>query len=83
MNKRIKISTTPYEGIYDSCEHEAITNVNVEPTDTTLEYSTDEINYSTTIPRIINAGTATIKIRASKENYETKKCNSDSKNRKS
>ena len=72
MNKRIKISTTPYEGIYDSCEHEAITNVNVEPTDTTLEYSTDEINYSTTIPRIINAGTATIKIRASKENYETK-----------
>ena len=72
MNKRIKISTTPYEGIYDSCEHEAITNVNVEPTDTTLEYSTDEINYSTTIPRIINAGTATINIRASKENYETK-----------
>ena len=72
MNKRIKISITPYEGIYDSCEHEAITNVNVEPTDTTLEYSTDEINYSTTIPRIINAGTATIKIRASKENYETK-----------
>ena len=72
MNKRIKISTTPYEGIYDSCEHEAITNVNVEPTDTTLEYSTDEINYSTTIPRIINAGTATIKIRASKENYGTK-----------
>ena len=72
MNKRIKISTTPYEGIYDSCEHEAITNVNVEPTDTTLEYSTDEINYSTTIPRIINEGTATIKIRASKENYETK-----------
>ena len=72
MNKRIKISTTPYEGIYDSCEHEAITNVNVEPTDTTLEYSIDGINYSTTIPRIINAGTATINIRASKENYETK-----------
>lgn len=72
MNKRIKISTTPYEGIYDSCEHEAITNVNVEPTDTTLEYSTDGINYSTTIPKIINAGTATIKIRASKENYATK-----------
>ena len=72
MNKRIKISTTPYEGIYDSCEHEAIINVNVEPTDTTLEYSTDGINYSTTIPKIINAGTATIKIRASKENYETK-----------
>ena len=46
--------------------------MNVEPTDTTLEYSTDGINYSTTIPRIINAGTATINIRASKENYETK-----------
>ena len=49
-NKTIKISVTPYEGIYDGCEHEAITNVNVEPTDTTLEYSTDGINYSTTIP---------------------------------
>ena len=46
--------------------------MNVEPTDTTLEYSTDGINYSTTIPKIINAGTATIKIRASKENYATK-----------
>ena len=71
-NKTIKISATPYEGIYDSYEHEAITNVNVEPTDAILEYSTDGINYSTTIPKIINAGTATIKIRASKENYETK-----------
>ena len=72
VNKTIKISAIPYEGIYDGNEHEAITNVNVEPTDTTLEYSTDGINYSTTIPKIINAGTATIKIRASKENYETK-----------
>ena len=71
-NKTIKISATPYEGIYDSYEHEAITNVNVEPTDAILEYSTDGINYSTTIPKIINAGTTSIKIRASKGNYETK-----------
>ena len=71
-NKTIKISVTPYEGIYDGSEHEAIINVNVEPTDAILAYSTDGTNYSTKIPTIINAGTFSIKIRASKENYETK-----------
>ena len=43
-----------------------------EPTDAILAYSTDGTNYSTKIPTIINAGTFSIKIRASKENYETK-----------
>ena len=72
VNKTIKISAIPYEGIYDGNEHEAITAINVEPTDTILEYSTDGTNYFTTIPTIINAGTTSIRIRASKENYETK-----------
>ena len=71
-NKTIKISVTPYEGIYDGSEHETITNVRAEPTDAILAYSTDGTNYSTKIPTIINAGTFSIKIRASKENYETK-----------
>ena len=71
-NKTIKISVTPYEGIYDGSEHETITNVKAEPTDAILAYSTDGTNYSTKIPTIINAGTFSIKIRASKENYETK-----------
>ena len=57
---------------YDGNEHEAITNVKAEPTDAILAYSTDGTNYSTKIPTIINAGTFSIKIRASKENYETK-----------
>ena len=72
VNKTIKISAIPYEGIYDSNEHETITAINVEPTDTILEYSVDGTNYSTKIPTIINAGTTSIRIRASKENYETK-----------
>ena len=72
VNKTIKISAIPYEGIYDGNEHEAITNVKAEPTDAILAYSTDGTNYSTKIPTIINAGTFSIKIRASKENYETK-----------
>ena len=38
-NKTIKISATPYVGIYDGKEHEAITNVDVEPTDAKIEYS--------------------------------------------
>ena len=71
-NKTIKISVTPYEGIYDGSEHETITNARAEPTDAILAYSTDGTNYSTKIPTIINAGTFSIKIRASKENYETK-----------
>ena len=71
-NKTIKISVTPYEGIYDGSEHETITNVKAEPTDAILAYSTDGTNYFTKIPTIINAGTFSIKIRASKENYETK-----------
>ena len=71
-NKTIKISVTPYEGIYDGSEHETITNVRAEPTDAIVAYSTDGTNYSTKIPTIINAGTFSIKIRASKENYETK-----------
>ena len=72
VNKTIKISAIPYEGIYDGNEHEAITAINVEPTDTILEYSTDGTNYFTAIPTITNAGTTSIRIRASKENYETK-----------
>jgi len=72
VNKTIKISAIPYEGIYDGNEHKAITDINVEPTDAILEYSTDGTNYFTAIPTITNAGTFSIKIRASKENYETK-----------
>ena len=72
VNKTIKISAIPYEGIYDGNEHEAITDINVEPTDAILEYSTDGTNYFTAIPTITNAGTTSIRIRASKENYETK-----------
>ena len=72
VNKTIKISAIPYEGIYDGNEHEAITAINVEPTDTILEYSTDGTNYFTAIPTITNAGTTSIRIRASKENYATK-----------
>ena len=71
-NKTIKISATPYTGTYDGNEHEAITNVNVEPTDAKIEYSTDGVNYSTEVPTITNAGTMSITVRASKENYETK-----------
>ena len=71
-NKTIKISATPYKGTYDGNRHEAITNVDVEPTDAKIEYSTDGVNYSTTVPTITNAGTMSITVRASKENYETK-----------
>lgn len=71
-NKTIKISATQYTGTYDGNEHEAITNVNVEPTDAKIEYSTDGVNYSTEVPTITNAGTMSITVRASKENYETK-----------
>ncbi len=71
-NKIIEISATPYIGIYDGNEHEAITNVKLEPTDAKIEYSTDGINYTTTVPTLTNAGVISVTIRASKENYKTR-----------
>lgn len=73
QNGEISLSVTTYDGYADGTEHDAITSVSVEPNDAIVEYSTDVgTTFSTTIPKIKDSGTVTIKIRASKAGYNTK-----------
>lgn len=73
QNGEISLSVTTYDGKADGTEHDAITSVSVEPNDAIVEYSTDGgTTFSTTIPKIKDSATVTIKIRASKAGYNTK-----------
>ena len=70
-NGTISLSATPYTGTYDGKAHNAITSVTVNPTDATIEYSTDGTNYSTTMPTVTNSSSFTVTVRASKAGYKT------------
>ena len=72
QNGTISLSATPYSGTYDGKAHRAITNVTVDPSDATLDYSTDGKNYSPTIPTITNTSSFTVSVRAIKAGYTTK-----------
>ena len=72
QNGTINLSATPYSGTYDGKAHRAITNVTVDPSDATLDYSTDGKNYSPTIPTITNTSSFTVSVRAIKAGYTTK-----------
>ena len=71
QNGTITLSATPYTGTYDGKAHNAITSVTVNPTDATIEYSTDGTNYSTTMPTVTNSSSFTVTVRASKAGYKT------------
>ena len=70
-NGTISLSATPYSGTYDGRAHNAITNVNVNPADAKIEYSTNGTSYSTTMPTITNTSSFTVTIRATKTGYKT------------
>ena len=70
-NGTISLSATPYTGAYDGKAHNAITSVTVNPSDATIEYSTDGTNYSTTMPTVTNSSSFTVTVRASKAGYKT------------
>lgn len=72
QNGTINISATPYTGTYDGAEHDALTNVKTTPTGTTIEYSTDGVNYSSTMPKVQGGGTFIVSVSASKAGYKTK-----------
>ena len=69
QNGTIELSVTPYTGIYDGKAHDAITKINVNPTDAKIEYSIDGENYSETVPTITE--TSSFTVRASKAGYKT------------
>ena len=70
-NGTISLSVTPYEGTYDGQAHNAITQVDVNPSDAKLEYSLDGNTYSETMPTITNTSEFTVAVKASKAGYKT------------
>ena len=70
-NGTIKLSVTPYTGIYDGQEHEALSNISVEPRDALLEYSINGGKYSEEMPKIKDTSEFTVTVKASKEGYKT------------
>ena len=71
QNGTIELSVTPYTGIYDGKAHDAITKINVNPTDAKIEYSIDGEIYSETVPTITETSSFTVTVRASKAGYKT------------
>ena len=71
QNGTISLKVTPYVGTYDGQEHNALSNISVEPSDTKLEYSLDGENYVTEMPKIKDTSEFTVIVVASKEGYKT------------
>ena len=71
QNGTIKLEATPYVGTYDGQEHDALSNISVEPSDTKLEYSINGGEYSEEMPKIKDTSEFTVTVVASKEGYKT------------
>ena len=71
QNGTISLKVTPYVGTYDGQEHNALSNISVEPRDAKLEYSLDGENYVTEMPKIKDTSEFTVTVVASKEGYKT------------
>ena len=71
QNGTISLKVTPYVGTYDGQEHNALSNISVEPSDTKLEYSLDGEKYVTEMPKIKDTSEFTVTVVASKEGYKT------------
>ena len=71
QNGTISLKVTPYVGTYDGQEHNALSNICVEPSDAKLEYSLDGENYVTEMPKIKDTSEFTVTVVASKEGYKT------------
>ena len=71
QNGTISLKVTPYVGTYDGQEHNALSNISVEPRDAKLEYSLDGENYVTEMPKIKDTSEFSVTVVASKEGYKT------------
>ena len=69
--KKISLIATPYTGVYDGNSHDVLKSIEVTPRDAKMEYSTDDNTFSTTMPKITNASSITVTVRASKSGYTT------------
>ena len=71
QNGTIALKVTPYVGTYDGQEHNALSEISVEPSDAKLEYSLDGENYVTEMPKIKDTSEFSVTVVASKEGYKT------------
>ena len=71
QNGTISLKVTPYVGTYDGQEHNALSNISVEPSDAKLEYSINGGKYSEEMPKIKDTSEFTVTVIASKEGYKT------------
>ena len=71
QNGTIKLEVTPYVGTYDGQEHDALSNISVEPSDAKLEYSINGGKYSEEMPKIKDTSEFSVTVVASKEGYKT------------
>ena len=71
QNGTISLKVTPYVGTYDGQEHNALSNISVEPSDAKLEYSINGGEYSAEMPKIKDTSEFTVTVVASKEGYKT------------
>ena len=71
QNGTISLKVTPYVGTYDGQEHNALSEISVEPSDAKLEYSINGGKYSEEMPKIKDTSEFTVTVVASKEGYKT------------
>ena len=68
-NSAIVNNSTDYEGLFDNEEHSI--NINIEPSDYTIKYSTDNKNYDLDeLPKFKDVGEYTVYYKISKEGYD-------------
>ena len=71
QNGTISLKVTPYVGTYDGQEHNALSEISVEPSDAKLEYSINGGEYSAEMPKIKDTSEFTVTVVAGKEGYKT------------
>ena len=71
QNGTISLKVTPYVGTYDGQEHNALSEISVEPSDAKLEYSINGGKYSEEMPKIKDTSEFSVTVVASKEGYKT------------
>ena len=71
QNGTISLKVAPYVGTYDGQEHNALSEISVEPSDAKLEYSINGGKYSEEMPKIKDTSEFSVTVVASKEGYKT------------
>lgn len=64
------LSAKLYNASYDSKEHEAVVSISGKQDGDTVEYCLNDGKWSENIPIITNAGSYTVRIRVTRDNYE-------------